>query len=169
MLSSRIIKELSELKGKDNDLQLNSAVSLILESPNGIAPYVFDNVNEVVRFQLFRRFHKETGLMNSPYFKSEIQMQIPVSGTYALIYTKDINKLKYFLKKNDVAPTNMIGRFNDTLVGALFLRSKSSVSGLLNEYICGFADPSLYKQDINKLHSSAFDDLQKKKNSDYLI
>lgn len=154
--------KLAELKRLEPESQFDRALSIILDSPNGEAPHVFDALGDgVASYRLRSRIDRNSGLMLPLYFIESVKSKVPGNSTYVLFGPQnDVCELKALLKENSVAPTHDIGIYGQNIT-ALLPCSVEDAEELLKDFDAGFAS-AVDASSLHMLHSTAAVDLQRR-------
>jgi hypothetical protein len=165
MTGLQLDERISQLAGKEEADQVSLGLSIILESPNGEAPYVFDAISVSAAKQLGRQVDRVYGLLTAGYLQERVNTKTLVADltfdnahqlsslTYVLFDNADMAGIKEHLKTNDVVQTNVIGVVKGK-VGALLSCDVNTASKIAGSYgLVGIAHYS---------HGDRFEDLQRK-------
>ncbi len=159
------LEEISRLAGKEDKDQVELGLSIILGSPNGEAPHVFNAISAPAAEELGRRVDRVYGLLTADYLKERVNTKTLVADltfdnahqlsslTYVLFDNADMAGIKEHLKTNDVVQTNVIGVVNGK-VGALLSCDVETASKIAGSY--GVVGVARYS------HGDRFEDLQRK-------
>jgi len=170
-MTLQLDERISQLAGKEEADQVSLGLSIILESPNGEAPHVFDAISAPAALQLGTRVDRVYGLLTEDYMRERVNTKTLVADltfdnaqrlsslTYVLFDEADFYKVKEHLKTNDVVRTNVIGVVKGK-VGALLSCDSEAVSKIAGDY--GLVGVARYS------HGDKFEDLQRKALGDLL-
>ena len=144
-MTSLLDTRLSNFREKTTAEQVDLALSVILDSPNGEAPILFSMLEGTPAAEdLAAKVTIDTGLMTEAYFKEQVKSRIVTSRIqfekehklipllYTLMLPKDVMVSKAYLKTNEIASTKILGSV-DGVVGALFEGNHLKVKEALKE------------------------------------
>jgi hypothetical protein len=129
-MTTALDDRISQLAGKNTRQQVAEGLSIILNSPNGEAPFVFKAIDNEAREQLGRKVDARYGLMTGTYLREQVDSKLLVADlmfnnadklvqfSYVLFESPDVVKLKEHLKTNSGVQTHIIGE-SKGMIGAL--------------------------------------------------
>lgn len=140
MQDVKLEERLSELRGRDVQEQVSSAVGIILDSPNGVYRKVFDfyiGRMPAAAKLLAERIDQDTGILRKGFFGLKVGYELMsrevllkkgevVTGTYVLFVPGNVENAKDYLKTNEVAPTRLIGAVDGAVAAFLDCDSETA-------------------------------------------
>jgi len=162
-----------QLPGKNPDEQVALGLAIILESPNGEAPLVFDSVSRTAARKLEEWVNPVTGLMQPGYFGDQTAARLMLGRlyfentdqlkvhSYVVALSEYIQALKAHLKTNPISKTTVIGHADNGLVAVLLECSAEAAEEIMEGsgvLAYGIAQDSTFSE-VGDLHDNAIDNL----------